>query len=93
MWDTIFKMASENSFFALLFVGLLIWVLKMNKEREAKMDKNNKEREEKYVQREEKYIQREIKYQTLVERLSQIIKRELCDIKEKVNNIIRNDGD
>ncbi|GAF77693.1 unnamed protein product, partial [marine sediment metagenome] len=82
----------EKSFFALLFVALLVWVLRMNKEREAKMDKNNKEREEKYIQREEKYIQREIKYQTLVERLSQIIKGELCDIKEKVNDIIKGGG-
>ncbi|GAG89094.1 unnamed protein product, partial [marine sediment metagenome] len=75
------------SFFALLFVALLVWVLKMNKDREMKMDKSNKEREEKYINREEKYIQREIKFHTLVERLSSIIKGELLDIKEKVSNI------
>ena len=37
-----------------------------------------------HAKREERYIEREIKYQTLLEKISNTLKKEVCDIKAVV---------
>ena len=43
--------------------------------------------------REERYIEREIKYQTLLERISNTLTKEVCDIKAMVTGLVNKEED
>jgi uncharacterized protein YxeA len=62
--------AARVGLFAVLFVALLAWVLR-----------ENRDRENRYVQREEKYVEREQKYLEIIKALGDDIKERLVALE------------
>lgn len=69
--------------FAALFVGLLVWVIKTDKEREERLINDSKDREDKLQQQNN---DRELRYQSTIDKLTESLK-DIELIKETVDKI------